>query len=85
MTKWDDIKEDLLEAFVQAHMPISKEQQLEVIKIMAEKGHILTWNAIRYVRVDFVIWPPVFALGEGGLTCPPSATGASAQFGVATA
>ncbi|KAK3903357.1 hypothetical protein C8A05DRAFT_14676 [Staphylotrichum tortipilum] len=49
MTRWEEIKDDLLESIIQAHSPISKEHQAEVVRIMGEKGHAITWNAIRYV------------------------------------
>jgi hypothetical protein len=50
MPRWEDIRDDLFEAIIQAHPPINKEQQADIVKHMRDKGHDMGWNAIRYVR-----------------------------------
>ncbi|KAH6621221.1 hypothetical protein B0J18DRAFT_466829 [Chaetomium sp. MPI-SDFR-AT-0129] len=47
MARWEDIREDLFEAILQAQVPITKDQQAEIVKIMKEKGYDISWNAIR--------------------------------------
>ncbi len=49
MPKWEDIRDDLFEAIIQANPPITKEQQVEIVATMKARGHDMVWNAIRYV------------------------------------
>ncbi len=56
MPKWEDIRDDLFEAIVQANPPISKEQQVEIVATMKARGHDMGWNAIRYVPRSSTIW-----------------------------
>jgi hypothetical protein len=49
MPKWEDIRDDLFEAVMQAQPAISKEQQAEIVRFMQARGHDMGWNAIRYV------------------------------------
>ncbi|KAK4120804.1 hypothetical protein N657DRAFT_550697, partial [Parathielavia appendiculata] len=48
MPRWEDIRDDLFEAIIQAHPPIGKEQQAEIVAHMRARGHDMGWNAIRY-------------------------------------
>ncbi len=56
MPKWEDIRDDLFEAIIQANPPISKEQQVEIVATMNARGHDMGWNAIRYVPPSSTIW-----------------------------
>lgn len=49
MPRWDEIRDDLFEAIIQVQPAISKEQQMEIVRIMQARGHDMGWNAIRYV------------------------------------
>ena len=56
MPKWEDIRDDLFEAIIQANPPISKEQQVEIVATMNARGHDMGWNAIRYVPPFSTLW-----------------------------
>ena len=49
MVKWEDLRDDLFEAVVQVHPPLTKDQQDRIVEIMRSRGHDMAWNAIRYV------------------------------------
>lgn len=49
MPKWEEIRDDVFEAIIQVLPPISKEQQAEILAMLQAKGHVVTWNAVRYV------------------------------------
>lgn len=58
MPRWDEIRDDLFEAIIQVHAPISKEQQAEIVAILQAKGHAIGWNAIRYVLESISLLTP---------------------------
>ena len=50
MVRWEDVREDLLDAMLQVSMPLTRDQQESIVAILNERGHNVTWNAMRYVR-----------------------------------
>ncbi|KAK4455599.1 hypothetical protein QBC34DRAFT_70936 [Podospora aff. communis PSN243] len=49
MARWDDIRDDLFNAYVAVSPPLNSEQQEEIVRIMKARGHDMVWNAIRYI------------------------------------
>ncbi|KAK0740661.1 hypothetical protein B0T18DRAFT_431933 [Schizothecium vesticola] len=48
MVRWEDVREDLLDAMLQVSMPLTRDQQDSIVAILNERGHNVTWNAMRY-------------------------------------
>ncbi|KAK3683718.1 hypothetical protein B0T22DRAFT_443728 [Podospora appendiculata] len=44
--RWEDIRDDLFEAIMSVHAPLSRDQQDEVVEFMRGRGHNMVWNAI---------------------------------------
>lgn len=49
MARWEEIRDDLIDAIITVHGPFTKEDQTAITKTMNERGHNMVWNAIRYV------------------------------------
>ena len=49
MVRWEDVREDLLDAILQVMGPLTREQQDGIVATLNERGHNVTWNAMRYV------------------------------------
>ncbi|KAK0705121.1 hypothetical protein B0H67DRAFT_450896, partial [Lasiosphaeris hirsuta] len=61
MVKWEDIREDLFEATLTVLLPLTKEQQEDIVRFMNERGHQTNWNAIRF-QVTQVTQVPQIAM-----------------------
>ncbi|KAK0651356.1 hypothetical protein B0T16DRAFT_453833 [Cercophora newfieldiana] len=55
MPRWDEIRDDLFEAYIAVSPPLTKEQQEELTGIMRARGHDMVWNAIRYLLVPSLL------------------------------
>jgi len=55
MPKWDMLKGDLFEALIFCHgIPqLSKAEQESVIAFLKQRGHDMTWDAIRYWTLPY--------------------------------
>lgn len=49
MVRWEDASDDLLDAVMQVCPTLTREQQDQIVTILNERGHAVTWNAVRYV------------------------------------
>lgn len=65
MVRWEDIRDDLLDAVMQVCPAFTREQQDQIVTILNERGHAVTWNAMRYVGLS-----PVLSLLS--VSIPPS-------------
>lgn len=52
MPKWEDIRDDLFQAYIMATGPITPDQQASMEDFMQSRGHQMKWNAIRYVAIN---------------------------------
>jgi hypothetical protein len=54
--KWEDMKGDLFEVIIcLTGVPkLSGEQQEQVVAMMRDKGHEMTWIAIRYMSSAYI-------------------------------
>lgn len=48
MVRWEDVRDDLLDAVMQVAPAFTREQQDQIVTILNERGHGVTWNAMRY-------------------------------------
>jgi hypothetical protein len=53
MPRWDDIRDDLFNAYVAVTPALNQEQQEEIVRMMKARGHDMVWNAIRYIFPSF--------------------------------
>ncbi|KAK1832735.1 hypothetical protein QBC39DRAFT_433035 [Podospora conica] len=53
MVRWEDVREDLLDALMQVTLPLTREQQDNIVAILNERGHQVTWNAMSRLLLPF--------------------------------
>jgi len=47
MPSWEEIRDDLFQAFLVVSPTPDKEQQERIVEFMQGRGHTMGWNAIR--------------------------------------
>ncbi|KAK5660846.1 hypothetical protein OQA88_12217 [Cercophora sp. LCS_1] len=47
MARWEDIRDDLIDAIINVHGSFTKEEQVVITQMMNDRGHNMVWNAIR--------------------------------------